>query len=179
MVKKNMLNRKLRRDLWQNRMQIVAMVLLCALGTWVFSGLDAAWRMIDLSASTYFEQQNLADLWITLQGVDRNIVRQIQNIDGVQDVQARATAELETTLPDEPSLMVTAYDGAIRINGDLVARKLDIPAFSLHTPKTWQIQIPLIVQRERTVTRVNHAVCRFHLKEAITDDASIQRAYRR
>ena len=33
MVKKNMLNRKLRRDLWQNRMQIVAMVLLCALGT--------------------------------------------------------------------------------------------------------------------------------------------------
>lgn len=116
MVKKNMLNRKLRRDLWQNRMQIVAMVLLCALGTWVFSGLDAAWRMIDLSANTYFEQQNLADLWITLQGVDRNTVRQIQNIDGVQGVQARATAELETTLPDEPSLMVTAYDGAIRIN---------------------------------------------------------------
>lgn len=52
---KNMLRRKLLRDMWQNRMQFLAVILLCALGTWVFSGLDAAWRMLELSSQTYFE----------------------------------------------------------------------------------------------------------------------------
>lgn len=41
---KNVLRRKLVRDMWHNRMQFLAVILLCALGTWVFSGLDAAWR---------------------------------------------------------------------------------------------------------------------------------------
>lgn len=113
---KNALHRKLVRDLWQNRMQIVAMILLCALGTWVFSGLDAAWRTIDLSASTYFEEHHLADLWITMEGVDRQALQTIRSMNGVADAQARATAELEVDLPHEPTLMVTAWDGAIRIN---------------------------------------------------------------
>ena len=58
---KNVLRRKLVRDMWHNRMQFLAVILLCALGTWVFSGLDAAWRMLDLSAQTYFDEQNVAD----------------------------------------------------------------------------------------------------------------------
>lgn len=113
---KSALHRKLVRDLWQNRMQIVAMILLCALGTWVFSGLDAAWRMIDLSASTYFEEHHLADLWITMEGVDRQALQTIRGMKGVADAQARATVELEVDLPHEPTLMVTAWDGDIRIN---------------------------------------------------------------
>ena len=44
---KNVLRRKLVRDMWHNRMQFLAVILLCALGTWVFTGLDAAWRMLD------------------------------------------------------------------------------------------------------------------------------------
>ncbi len=125
---KNALHRKLIRDMWHNRMQLVAMILLCALGTWVFSGLDAAWRMIDLSANTYFESQNLADLWINLQNADRHAIQQIRGISGVADVQARATAELDVDLPGDPSLMVTAYDEAIRINQPRMyeGRELDV-----------------------------------------------------
>lgn len=117
---KNMLRRKLFRDMWQNRMQFLAMILLCALGTFAFSGLDASWRMIDLSAGTYFEDQNIADLWITLQGIDRETLNNIRNIAGVSDVQARATADLKTDLPNEPTLLAAAYDGAIRINTPLM-----------------------------------------------------------
>ena len=52
-------------------MQFVAIVLLCALGTWVFSGLDGTWRMIELSAETYFEKTNLADYWVNVDSVSK------------------------------------------------------------------------------------------------------------
>jgi len=118
--RRNALRHKLMRDLWHNRMQMLAVVLLCALGTWVFSGLDAAWRMIDFSSKTYFENQNLADLWITLEQADRQTLSRMENIPGVREVQARATAELEVVLPHEPSLMAAAYEETIRINRPLV-----------------------------------------------------------
>lgn len=117
---KNALRRKLFRDMWKNRMQFLAVILLCALGTWVFSGLDAAWRMIDLSASTYFESQNLADLWVTLQGMDRAVLAEVRAMPGVKDVQARASAELKVDLPHESSLVLEAYDESIRINRPLM-----------------------------------------------------------
>ena len=111
---KNVLRRKLVRDMWHNRMQFLAVILLCALGTWVFSGLDAAWRMLDLSAQTYFDEQNVADIWITLSSADREAVERVRGIAGVEDVQARGTAELTVDLPHEPSLVVEAYDGTAR-----------------------------------------------------------------
>ncbi len=115
-----LLRRKLVCDMWHNRMQFLAVILLCALGTWVFSGLDAAWRMLDLSAQTYFDEQNVADIWITLSSADREAVERVRGIAGVEDVQARATAELTVDLPHEPSLVVEAYDGTARINRPLV-----------------------------------------------------------
>lgn len=117
---RNMLRRKLFRDMWKNRMQFVAVILLCALGSWVFSGLDAAWRMLELSSQTYFDQCETADLWVTLAGVDREKLESVRHANGVSDAQARATAELDVDLPGEPSLLVQAYDGAPRINVPLM-----------------------------------------------------------
>ena len=113
---RNALSRKLIRDIWKNRMQFLAVILLCALGTWLFSGLDAAWRMIDLSANTYFEEQNLADLWVTLQPVDRQTLKTIELTDGVERLQARATVNMDTDLDNDSSLMVTAIDRPSEIN---------------------------------------------------------------
>lgn len=124
---KNMLRRKLFRDMWQNRMQFVAMILLCALGSFAFSGLDASWRMIELSGDTYFAQQELADIWVTLPTADREALSRLRSIPGVQTAQARATAELEADLPSGAKLVVEAYDGAIRMNLPLLeeGRMLD------------------------------------------------------
>lgn len=116
----NVLRRKLFRDMWKNRMQFLAVILLCALGTWVFSGLDAAWRMLDLSSQTYFDRQNTADFWITLQAADREALGRIRGTPGVADAQARASAELKADLPHEPALVVEAYEGSIRINKPLI-----------------------------------------------------------
>lgn len=113
----NVLRRKLWRDMTRSAMQFVAIVLLCALGTWVYSGLDGTWRMLDLSVETYFEDGNLADYWVNLSGLSKRNVDNIANIRGVADVQARFTADMDCPeLGDDVSLNVHAFNGAARIN---------------------------------------------------------------
>lgn len=120
MVRRNALRHKLWRDMWKNRMQFVAVILLCALGTWIFSGLDAAWRMIELSADTYFEGQQLADLWVNLPSADREAVQKIASVEGVDRVQVRGVAEVSVDLPHEPELRLSAFDGEMTINRPLL-----------------------------------------------------------
>ncbi len=117
---KNTLRRKLLRDMWQSRMQFVAIILLCALGTWAFSGLDAAWRMMDVSATKYFTEQNLADLWVTLPSFGKAEQRRLENLPGVADMQRRCMLNVGADLPTDPTVVLLAYDGAARINVPLV-----------------------------------------------------------
>lgn len=117
---RNALRRKLFRDMWQNRLQFLAVILLCALGSWVFSGLDASWRMLETSAQTYFEEQNLADLWVTRSPMDRNALTRVRSVRGVADAQARLSVELTVDLPHEPTLVVQGYEEAVRINRPLL-----------------------------------------------------------
>ena len=118
---RNVLTKKLFRDMSRSAMQFVAIVLLCALGTWVYSGLDGTWRMIELSSETYFTNSNLADAWVTVASATRADVDNLQNIRGVADVQSRFTAELDTPdLGEDVSLLVHAYQDAPTINVPLV-----------------------------------------------------------
>ena len=117
----NMLFRKLLRDMKQNAMQFLAIVLLCALGTWVFSGLDATWRMLDLSAETYFEECNLADLWVKSSGFSKQDLSRLKNLSGVKQIQARSTLEYDAPdLGTDVSLNVHAYDGEMVLNTPLI-----------------------------------------------------------
>ncbi len=119
--RRNMLSRKLLRDMKQNAMQFLAIVLLCALGTWVFSGLDATWRMLELSAETYFEECNLADLWVKSSGFSKQDLSRLKNLSGVSQIQARSTLEYDAPdLGTDVSLNVHAYDGDMQINTPLI-----------------------------------------------------------
>ena len=64
-ARRGTLAKMLFRDMRENAMQFVAMILLCFLGTWVFSGLDGTWRLMDLTVETYFEECNLSDFWVS------------------------------------------------------------------------------------------------------------------
>lgn len=120
-ARRGMLGRKLLRDMRQSAMQFLAMVLLCALGTWVFSGLDGTWRMLDRSIETYFEQCHLADLWVKAASFSKQDLSRLRGIAGVEAIQARATAEYDAPdLGQEVTLNVHAYDGEMIINTPLV-----------------------------------------------------------
>ena len=120
MVRGNMLRRKLLRDMWRSKLQFVSMLLLCALGTWVFTGLDAAWRMLDRTIETYYEEQNLADFWVQLPGADREALRRLERLPGVERVQMRVNVEMDTDLSSEATLQVLGYDGEAQINAPLL-----------------------------------------------------------
>lgn len=115
------LGRKLRRDMGRSAMQFLAIVLLCALGVWVYSGLDGTWRMLDLSIEHYFEETNLADFWVNASSFSRADLTRMKRIDGVAAIQARTSATFDVTgLEPDTALLTHATDGRQIINTPLV-----------------------------------------------------------
>jgi len=119
MVKSSLL-KKLLRDMVKSKWQFLSIMVLCALGVLVFSGLDATWREIDASVDSYINSQRLADIWITVPFVDSDTENTVKNLQGVKDVQSRITMEVTAELSGEPDLVLHAIDGQARINIPLV-----------------------------------------------------------
>ncbi len=117
---KNVLNKKLMRDMRQSGMQFLALILLCVLGTFLFAGIDGIAQMARATNERYFTENNLAHFWINLSHADRHSLNQVRAIPGVESVCARFSMDMETTLPGEPTLNVTAYDGAMTVNKPLI-----------------------------------------------------------
>lgn len=117
---KSALRTKLRRDMWRSMMQFLSIVMLCSLGTFMFAGLDGCYRLAQGTIDIYFDNNNLADFWITTTCADRDTLGRIRAVEGVRQVCARASMDMETTLPGEPMLNVTAYDGPMEINAPIV-----------------------------------------------------------
>ena len=113
---RNMLTQKLLRDMRRAAMQFVALVFLCVLGTFLFAGIDSVASMIRLTNNTYFEQNHLADFWVTVPDADRDALLRVQSIPGVKGAIARFSIDMKSTLPGEPQMNLTGYDGAMEIN---------------------------------------------------------------
>lgn len=117
MVKhRNVLGIKLRRDMLRAAMQFLSIIALCALGTFAFSALDGTARMMRGTLNRYFEENNLADLFITLPNVDRATLAKMKSIEGIGQMRARAVVDMDTELGDDVTLNVVAFDGAMDIN---------------------------------------------------------------
>lgn len=111
------LTKKLLRDLRENAMQIVAMILLCFLGTWVFSGLDGTWRLMDLTVETYFEECELADFWVNAASFSQQDLDRIRHTPGVRDIQARTSLIVNAErLGEDVEVALEIYEGAFRIS---------------------------------------------------------------
>lgn len=114
------LTTKLLRDMRMSGMQFFALILLCVLGTFLFTGIDSIANTIQLTNETYFDANNMADLWITLPSADREALERVRSIPGVDDACARFSMDMDTTLPTAPLVSVTGYDGAMDINQPLL-----------------------------------------------------------
>lgn len=115
------LTKKLLRDIRQSGMQFAALLLLCALATWVFGGLDANWRNLDCSFEIYFSECNLADLWAKSGGFSARDIAEVEHLAGVEEIVSRASYELECPdLGDDVSVALNAYDGAMTINAPVI-----------------------------------------------------------
>ena len=117
MVTGSPLFRKLLRDMRENAMQFLAMILLCFLGTWVFSGLDGTWRLMDLTVETYFEECRLADFWVNAASLSRLDLERIAHVDGVAQVQPRTSMLVDVEdLGEDVEAALEIYEGDFLIN---------------------------------------------------------------
>lgn len=116
----NALRKKLLRDMRRSAMQFLSIVVLCSLGTLIFAGLDGTANLAQGTIDRYFEDNNLADFWVSIPSADRDTLERMRRIDGVAEVCARASVELDTTLGDDSTLEVTAYSGPMNINRPMV-----------------------------------------------------------
>ena len=118
----NMLHRKLLRDMRGAAMQFMALILLCILGIFLFSGIDSFYLRTRDTNNAYFERCNLADFWISTPEADRGAMARLRAIEGVEEVAARFSLDMETDFPGDVMLNVTAYDGPMTINTPVVLR---------------------------------------------------------
>jgi len=116
----NTLRKKLYRDMSRAAMQFLSIIVLCMIGTFAFAALDGTARMMSTTVDVYFEENNLADFWVTLPAADRTALNQLASVEGINNLCARATRDLESTLGDDVTVCVTAYDGEMDINLPLV-----------------------------------------------------------
>lgn len=117
------LHKKLLRDIRQSGMQFAALLLLCALATWVFGGLDANWRVMDTSFETYFEECNLADLWVKGSSFSARDIAQVEQLAGVEEVLPKAVVEADCSdLGEEVSVSLNAFDGEMALNSPHICR---------------------------------------------------------
>lgn len=115
------LGKKLLRDIRQSGMQFAALLLLCALATWVFGGLDANWRILENSFETYFKEGNLADMWVKGAAFSAQDITSVDSIAGVEDVLPKVVQEVDCPdLGDGVSVALNAFDGDMRINTPVI-----------------------------------------------------------
>ncbi|MDO4492592.1 MAG: FtsX-like permease family protein [Clostridia bacterium] len=118
---RGVLTKKLFRDMRQSAMQFFAMLMLCFLGTWTLAGLDANWRMMELSFDTYFTEQNLADLWVRGSGFSPEERKKVAHLESVDTLIPRTNLTVDCPeLGDTTTLNLIAFDGAMAVNTPIV-----------------------------------------------------------
>lgn len=126
-ARRGMLGRKLMRDMRQNLMQFLAMFLLCALGTWVFNGLDANWRLLEASTETYYTEYHLSDFWVKGASFSQQDLLRLENIAGVKSTLPRSSLEVDAPdLPGGVTVALNAYHGEMTLNTPLIRQGTDI-----------------------------------------------------
>ncbi|MEO0617270.1 MAG: ABC transporter permease, partial [Pseudomonadota bacterium] len=95
-----MLNKKLVRDLWHIRGQVLAIALIIATGTGLLVMSIAMRASLQDSVAVYYERYRFADAFATLKRAPRRVARDINAIAGVQAVQTRIVGQATVGIAD-------------------------------------------------------------------------------
>jgi putative ABC transport system permease protein len=100
------LDRKLLRDLWKSKGQVLAVsaVILCGIASFV--SVSSAYRNLKLTRDTYYRQYRLADFWINFERAPNTAVFRIEAIPGVRQARGRIVQDVNLDLEgdDEPKI---------------------------------------------------------------------------
>ena len=99
------LDRKLFRELWQQRGQLIAIALVVACGIACFVLMRSAYHSLNLTQRAYYEQYRFADVFAELKRAPQSLETEIAGIEGVAQVQTRIVVNVTLDVPglDEPA----------------------------------------------------------------------------
>ncbi len=117
--RRNMLRRKLFKDLTGNWKAFASMLILCMLSVTLWLGINSAAAGMDRGLEGLFSESGLADLWVSGSVSDQK-TRQLAAIPGAVDAQRRVRLRVKADLPGDPKLDLYMSDGDARISKPLI-----------------------------------------------------------
>ncbi|MBQ9443245.1 MAG: ABC transporter permease [Lachnospiraceae bacterium] len=105
-----MLLRKMWRDLLQNKVQFFSIFLLSLLGIFVFAGLDSEASGMAKYESLYYEETDLADMWVQGKKFKNEDLNKIRAIPGVVTAEKRLRIDGKAELEEEHDLQMNFID---------------------------------------------------------------------
>ena len=120
----NILNRKLRRDLWQTKGMLVAVILIVALGVGCLVGMMGTSLNLQVARDTYYGQCRMADFWVDLKKMPVTELDVLEDLKGISEMRALAADAGIGPAPlcwDQHRLGAGEIDSFARLASDLGA----------------------------------------------------------
>lgn len=112
----NMLQKKIFRDIRENRWALIAVVCICSLGIALFSGINLYVSTVENEVASYYERANLADYWIYKAEFSDTDLNDIRSFDNIQDAQRRKVVDMALSGSLGAVLRIHAIDETAKIN---------------------------------------------------------------
>jgi putative ABC transport system permease protein len=102
----SVLNRKLLRDLWHMRGQVITVALIVASGIATYVTMRGAYESVERAQHEHYARYHFADVFAQLKRAPNSLVTEITSIPGVSVVQTRVVVEVNLDVPglDEPAV---------------------------------------------------------------------------
>ena len=111
-----MLQKKIFRDIGENRWSFIAIVCICSLGIALFSGINLYVSTVENVVADYYEQANLADYWIYKAEISDSDLDNVRSLDEIEEAQRRKVTDISLTGASGAVLHIHAVDETAKIN---------------------------------------------------------------
>lgn len=95
----SMLSRKLRRDLWQIKGQVIAVALVMAAGIAMFIVTFGVVDSLKLTRDSYYDSHRFADVFVSLKRAPRSVLSRLHDIPGVMNLEGRISFGMTLQMP--------------------------------------------------------------------------------
>lgn len=97
---------KIKRDIKNNLVQFISIFVMAFLASFVFSGINSEWYGMKAEAERYYEETNLAHIWIMGNYFSHEDLKKVINIAGVKHASMRLTFDADVSPGSEKTLRI-------------------------------------------------------------------------
>ena len=103
---------KLRRDITKMWLQFFAVFMMSVLAITIYSGMEGVWYGLSCEVNQYYDDTNIADIWINGSMITDEMVSDIESYNSVKSVSKSMTTTVSIDANDEkPDLKLISIDG--------------------------------------------------------------------